>query len=77
MHVITATFEDGHTERYACPCPLCDLWRSVDLRAMRKEYERLLDENIKNVRSAIVYGSIADQAGIVNHPGLPITWPPA
>ena len=46
LHVIIATFEDGHTERYRCPCATCDLWRSVDFQAMRNDYERRLDERI-------------------------------
>jgi hypothetical protein len=44
MHVVIATFEDGHTERIRCPCAGCELWRTVDFRAMREQYERSLDE---------------------------------
>jgi hypothetical protein len=46
MHTITATFEDGHTERIRCMCEWCELWRTVDFKAMRDEYERALNRAV-------------------------------
>jgi hypothetical protein len=28
VHVLTATYADGRTERIPCPCAWCDLWRA-------------------------------------------------
>jgi hypothetical protein len=48
MHVITLRYADGSEVRVPCVCVWCELWRTVDFREMREQYENRMDEWVKS-----------------------------
>lgn len=66
MHVITVRYIDGREVHVPCVCVWCELWRTVDFREMREQYENRMDEWVK---SELLTDDASDTKGILIAPG--------